>query len=448
MKHSKKIILSSGLLATIGFITSFSPNSMLIGKHSLEVRELASTSPNFTEIQLGEFDKSLAGVKMKVALNSERTRAVYNLEGDICTSCVGIQEVAIAQKDLENIEYLKMVLAKSAMEQIKDKNAKRSQPNATISKLKSDSNMKSSCEMEIEDGLLSCQKDEFLNFVSTCENSKEKSTCYRDAERFFNRYLKRSLTKGLSAPLNSDLFIEAAEIRDDFIRDLPARYDNTIRKQLLVSTSEGVLTRLNQNYNMALMTGGNPGYAATLAKTEMAKEINYQNRYSVGGQLLQSLLSYSEDTKSFDRYSAQSAFFTNFYQPLQKLWMQDHSKGLTQSLPEMPSFDKDTVGLNEGSMTIPRVAPGLQMPDGLSQRRLDANHSRQNIHIINPNLQNNSSRTQPPPRQNWNQPQPNPYWNQTQPAPGQPNQGRIGSNQFFNQGSLNNPQNQAPALRR
>jgi len=445
MKRSTKVIVSSGLLASIGFLTSFNPNSMLIGKNRIDTelseREFASTTPKFTEIELGEFDKSLQGVRMKVALNTERNRAVYNLEGDICTPCVGIQEVAIPEKDIENLEFLKRLLAKSAMEQIKETNAKRrnnSNRFETPPSASAPSESQSQCEMELEDGLLNCQKDEFLGRISKCEDTKEKSTCYREAERFFNRNLRRTLSKGLSSTLSSDLFVEASEIRDDLLTDLPSRFDNSIRRLLIASTSDGVKARLYQTYTMKLMTGGSPGFAATVAKAQMANEINHQNRFSVGGQLFQTLMAYSEDSRSLDSLAAHSLFIQNFYLPLHQLWMQDHSRGLnSQVLPNIISQENtfDQIITTPSADLSPTTPPGLQMPEGLAQRRANPTSTRSKTRIVNPNLTRNQLDPHPLGGQPWNQSVASPHGIQ-HPAQLNRSQGRIGGNQFFNQGNI------------
>jgi len=398
MKHSTKIAIASGLLASIAVMTSFNPRSFMKTKNVSEPlvqREFASSTPHFTEIQLGEFDKSLEGVRVKAALNAARDKAVYNLEGDICTSCVGIQEVAVDPRDIENIEFLKRILAMKAMELIREKNALRKSPttnSGASARLLTHSNesFKTNCEMEIEDGLLSCQRDEIMDMISKCEDlAKERATCFKNVDRYFARFFKRNITKGLSAPIGSDLFIEASEIRDDLIRDLPSRFDNTIRSQLISSTSDGVLARLNQNYNMALMTGAAPGFAATQAKAQMANELNFQNRFSVGGQLLQSLLAYAQDSKLTDIYVAQTWFYQSFYNPLMKIWMQDHSKGFSTEFNT--HVTQNSTLIDGGNREIPTAVPGLQMPEGLAQRRTSPQATRQDLRIVNPNLNSSNS---------------------------------------------------------
>lgn len=395
MKHSTQFLLSGGLLAAVGLLTSFNPQSIWIAKHDsglvLNERHFASTSlPN--RIDLGDHAQDLGNFSVSVSWSQDKKRASMivnkdNTQGTICTECVAISDFTAANLDLDDVAHLTSILAQHAVNEIRAKNAARTstttKATAATPKDKSPDKFESECEMEIEDGLLTCEKDELMAAIELCDGlsvKSERNTCYKKVDRFFTSHLRRSLNKGLGASVQSELYIEASEIRDDLIRDLPSRFDRSIRSQLLTSTADGVRDRLNQNYSLALMTGATPGYAATWAKSQMANEINFQNRFSVGGQLLSSLVEYSEDSKSLDLTSANALFFQTFYNPLQKLWLEDHSKGLELAHPAMPTQDiytTPTVTSTSQVQAQPRVvAPGLQIPDGAAYRRSNSNSSR------------------------------------------------------------------------
>jgi hypothetical protein len=226
------------------------------------------------------------------------------------------------------------------------------------------------CEdFDLDSGLIECQRDHFLDLIEKCDGEKgqKKTSCYKKAEKFFKDDLRKSLSKGLSQPIESDLFTEASEARDDLIQEMPSHFDR-IRTELLRITQVGTTARLHQNYHSALIAGATPGYAATIAKNYMTFETNFHNPNSVGGQLLSSLLDHTEDSKTLSPRLAQLLFYQNFYSPLQQIWSQDHSKGFETT--ELHNFNLDSsLDFSQVPGLRTASAPGLSLPNNFVQVR-------------------------------------------------------------------------------
>lgn len=319
---------------------------------------------SYGEIELGEFDQSLKGVKVRYALNGSSTVASYNLEGEstgVCNTCVGIQEMPIKKEDLSQIEFFKRALAKHALENIEKKSARKPQAPTTNEKPKGTSiDLATSCDMEIADGLLSCQRDELKALVEKCQTSegKKDNKCITNAQAFYRKHLQKNLMNGLSSGTNSELFNEAQEVRDDLIAELPSKFDRTIRADLINLTTKGVLSRGERTYNRCLMTGCLPGYAATLAKSQMQSEINPYNRFAVGGRLASALTDYGMSSKSGSPDAMQDVFMSSFYNPVFELVKQNSEKGMRFNLIGSTDGFVGEVGPNGQPQ-----APGLQTPN-------------------------------------------------------------------------------------
>ena len=309
--------------------------------------------PKYTEFSLGEFDPSLSQVRLKAAISSEQKKAIYNLEGDICSNCIGLVEVPIAASELENLEFLKRQLAKSALEQIraqKINDSKKTNPS------KSTPVNSALCDQDLEDGKLSCVKDHLLEVSSQCESLKEQSKagkkqslvegreqkkaaaeCRKQVLQIYRKELRPSLNQALSYPSGSELYNEALETLSDLIRDLPSGFDSSIRKDLLILSQQNALSKTYQNYELSKNLGAAPGYAATLAKQQLAFEMNHYSPMSLGGTLWRALQEYASDSRTMTHHQALVSYQQLFYQPLFKFWMEDHRNGLSpmQAFPSL-----------------------------------------------------------------------------------------------------------------
>lgn len=386
MKTSTKHLLYVGLLSTLGFSLSFNPESTKIAKHdsnAIQSFEFASsddgtkTDPNLNSrirINLGEYDNKYAGVEVVADLSQERAKANYSILGsrDICDECSGISTVTLNQKDFENFNFLRSELARVAIEQIRKGSDKKSDDNKKLSNSKTN-RLESECDGELEDGILICHADELTALADGCDDleRKEKVACYTQVDRYFSKYLQRNLSTALGRHTSSAIYTEAKEVRDDLIAGLPSRFDNSIRAKLLQMSAGGVLQRTQQNYQMAIMTGAQPGFAATQAKMLMMNEMNFQNPYSVGGELRAALNNYINLGDIDNPQALSQMFLQSFYQPLQSFWMQDHKDGFKNgTIDTYIGTHMPTLNDNSGLITVPGLAtPGRVMPDGLAGRR-------------------------------------------------------------------------------
>jgi len=350
--------------------------------------------PKYTEFSLGEFDPSLSQVRVKAAISTEQQKAIYNLEGDICSTCIGLIEVPIAPGELENLEFLKRQLAKSALEQIRaqkpvdSKKSTKSHPNRLESPL---------CDQELEDGKLSCLREGLLEMSSQCESLKEQAEdnkkqnssevreqkksvteCRRQVLQFYRKEVRPSLSRGLSFPSGSELYNESLETLSDLMRDLPSSFDAAIRKDLLSLSQQSALTKTYQSLELAKSLGATPGYAATLAKQQLAFEMNHYSPMSLGGTLWRSLQEYATDSKTMTSQQALLSYQQLFYQPLFKFWSEDHRNGLSP-IQAFPTLLQPELSLEQqlemGPLTpnnssalqgLPSV-PGLQQQNGIPQ---------------------------------------------------------------------------------
>lgn len=370
-----------GLFATVGFSLSLSPiNSNPIAHNSHSPLEYVSIrQPSSEEFDLGEFNTKYKGIRVKSAISKESNKALYHLEGRICTDCVGVNEVTLDKGDTNNIDFIKMALAKSAIELLEQKTKANKDFAKTTSnptpksniKPKAISNFESLCDDEDKEGLMTCIKEEFLDLVEECENididavevtaadkaeretqkkelkklKSQKTICLNNAEKFYSKNLKKLIDQGLRSPVDSTTYLEAVETRDELISDLPERFDNSIRAKLVSSTTNGVLEHAYQNYQMATLMGAKPEQAAAQAKLIMLNEMNYQNPFSAGGLLYNSLLDYSATSSTLSQSQAQTLFSQSFHIPLYNFFNKDHKNGITPLSPlnDIPSGNMPTL---------------------------------------------------------------------------------------------------------
>lgn len=395
--------LVSGLLLSLGFSLSWNPENTLIARYetlplgSVELasdggetidyvtprtqREADRTAPapvpaapapaarlpeppapaaratelTLRQFSLREYDSSLAGVNVRLAIDGTETGGkrtiMYQVEGDICGTCVGIRNLTVSNENLNNMEFLKMTIAQDALQRIKDTNARRKEETAKETAAKKDE-FESSCSMDLKDGLIDCQKSELLDLANKCNDltkATEKSACVRKAERFFSSKMVNNLRKGLSAMPGSELFEEAVAARDELITDLPSRHDESIRKVLVALTTTGIFNRTQAVYDMAILSGLSPQLAATQAKAVLQSQGN-----QLGGFLRNSLMTYGQD--SGDAFAMQRLFMTAYQNPLLEFIKKDHANGL--SFPNSDLILGGTTGL--GNESIPTLIPGLQ----------------------------------------------------------------------------------------
>lgn len=347
-------------------------------------------SEDVLNINLSEYDPNLTGTQVTATFSGNE--ALYHFtktEATVCSDCVsGIKTVTLSQASLENTQHIKMIIAKAAMEELKKNKSSSPQATKTASTKASDfkAQLKTDCDRDLDEDYLSCLNDEFTEHLEICsaidvdpliladkktpegqqqreqlrKAKLEKNNCNRQGKGFFSRYLKSELLKSLSSDLTSETYSKAIDIRDNLLIDLPKEFNNDIKKDLITLSQSGVLQRTYNIYDQLVSQGNTPGYAATLAKNQLALEIRPQAN-STGGQLLSALRSSSLTEEGNNLIEAQKIYFSQFYEPLNKFYLEDHTKGFTT----MADRTRDTLNTD---LDIPRIE-NKDLPQGISDRR-------------------------------------------------------------------------------
>ncbi len=353
----------------------------------------------FGEIDLGEADPQNVGTRVRYARNQDKI--VYRIEGvGVCSDCIGVQTTTITGTDLTDLTSLNKAIAKHAIDRLREVNPSRpgpagsTRPNAT--------DVETNCNQDLKDGLIACQTDELKALLEKCTSmparatAAEKSACFKRVDSFFRKHLAKNMQRGLNAQINSELYIEARESRDELLADLPSRYDDTVKQQLSAMTTQGVLRRAEAYNNIIqaqcqMMMGNGvqgqfgqqqfgpqqfgpgpslPGqgqfrqqqfgqqqvqqqpancttYATNQAKSLMINEL----QFTTGPQLRNALLEANIDG---DSMSLQQMYMSTFHNPLMNVWNQNSQNGINWSQAQL------TPGLqNPGLQT-----PGLQNHGG------------------------------------------------------------------------------------
>ena len=346
----------------------------------------------FGEIDLGEADPQNVGTRVRYARNQDKI--VYRIEGvGVCSDCIGVQTTTITGNDLTDLSSLNKAIAQHAIARLREVNPSKPGPAGPARPNAND--VETNCNQDLKDGLIACQTAEVKELLAKCNSmparatAAEKSACFKRVDSFFRKHLAKNMQKGLNAQINSELYIEAKESRDELLADLPSRYDDTVKQQLSAMTTQGVLRRAEAYNNvvqaqcqMMMGNGGQtqgnfmpqqqqqfgpgpslPGqgqfgqqqfgqqqfqqqpancatYAANQAKSLMINEL----QFTTGPQLRSALLDANVDG---DSMSLQQMYMSTFHNPLMNVWNQNSQNGINWSQAQL------TPGLQ---------TPGLQTP--------------------------------------------------------------------------------------
>ncbi|MCS6838880.1 MAG: hypothetical protein NZ480_08545 [Bdellovibrionaceae bacterium] len=317
----------------------------------------AQNQPDFT-IDLSTYDTSTKA-KINVKINSDKTKALYSLEGGICEKCNPIEEVTINPDDAKDFEYLRMLLAKTALEKLrndteKKKESAKKEEGKRIKRMGT-SEVTTLCDIDSEEdehGILTCLKDELSELINECNNisisptdsenreqvaearkeeRKKKHECFKKAEAHYHRFMRPKLKQALMNSRNLyGMDFEIEGIQRELFTDLPRKFD-FIRMDLLHLNRNAVIHRTQLNYQWALSSGATPSYAAVLAKQYLASEMNPYNWSSTARSLVNNIQEFAK-TNSVQKDLPQwmQRYNLTFHMPLFNFWMTDHSRGIIQ----------------------------------------------------------------------------------------------------------------------
>lgn len=319
MKNARSLLML-GLIGALGANLSWNPELFLVSREDYKTLGLsqeiqfASTdtaAPNATgEVDLSRFDSSMDGVKIDYTIiDRDGNKSVrYYLKGNVCTDCWKVQAPAISQENFANMELLQRALAESAIAEVKKG---RATPGAEVAKeddKKKDDKPKrrkpevtSECDEDEVADQISCEKDELQAIMDNCSSDVDEDTgsrrrqrnergtrreaCVKKAHAYYKKFLQKSIKEGLAAGANSDEYAAAVDARDALISEMPKKFDNTIKKDLVTVTAQGIIVRARDRYNAVLRMSKDQTTAANAAKTMILNE----TYGSTGMQLCQSL---------------------------------------------------------------------------------------------------------------------------------------------------------------
>ena len=326
MKNSTRYFLMLGLMGALGANLSWNPELFLISREDYKTMGLtqelqfASTdtaAPNATgEVDLSRYDRSMEGVKVDYTIiDRDGNKSVrYYLKGNVCSDCWKIQAPAISQDNFQNMELLQRALAEAAIAEVKKG---RATPGADVAAADKDKDknkedkpkrrrapeVTSECDEDETSDQIACEKDELQAIMDNCSSSvddeetgsrrrkrEERSTrreaCVKKAHAYYKKFLQKSIKEGLSAGTNTDEYAAAIEARDSLLSEMPKKFDNTIKKDLVTTTAQGIVARARDRYNAVLNMSKDQTTAANAAKTFILNET-----YGATGQRLCASLS-------------------------------------------------------------------------------------------------------------------------------------------------------------
>lgn len=321
MKNQSRNLLMLGLIGTLGASISWNPEFMLIARQDYiqssatqEIMMASETAPaNQTgQVDLGQFDKSKAGIKVDyTVIDRDGNKSVrYYLKGVDCTNCWQVQAPTLSAENFANAELLQRALAENAIAKVDagkpapgaddkaDKDAKKPRRNnkpKVTSECDEDSNAdQMSCEREELQAILdNCDEEDTTADEDTGSRRRDRNTsrreqrlsrrdaCSKKAQAYYNKFLQKTLGEGLKSGNRSEDYAAALDIRNSLLRELPEKFDATIRKDLVDLSTEGVKKRALDQYNNMIAAGQGEETATLAAKTHLLNETYGQTGMSL-----------------------------------------------------------------------------------------------------------------------------------------------------------------------
>lgn len=323
MKNSKNLfsarsVLMFGLLATLGFSLSWNPEHFTMsryeiasGDHGSGFIELASRDPAETTpanvpktavvqtkadeaIDLGEYSGDFKGAELHIIEKSGDKVRYYvkdkNSKEPVLKAGTWekILEVKFDDKTLGNQNLLKHALAKEALKALKDEllpvasAESKAAPKERFQRKKSAPELANVCDKAYDEDQLDCESSEMIKLTEACsssglafapvkegESKRERAKSARDhcekmAKVYYDKYLKKTLQEGLKASKDSSFYEKALETRKELLANLPEKYGDAIRKDILRSSVVGILERSNEVFNAAMNQSNNNEQASRM----------------------------------------------------------------------------------------------------------------------------------------------------------------------------------------
>lgn len=328
MKNSNRYFLMLGLMVALGANLSWNPELFLVSREDYKTLGLATQELQFAsstsetapahatgEVDLSRYDRSMDGVKLDyTVIDRDGNKSVrYYLKGNVCTDCWRVQAPAISQDNFANMELLQRALAEAAISEVKKGRATPGSDVAAAPKPEKDKDkperrrppqLTSECDEDETADQIACEKDELQTIMDNCSSSVDeedtgsrrrrqreergnrREACVKKAHAYYKKFLQKSIKEGLSAGANTDEYAAAVEARDALISEMPKKFDNTIKKDLVTVTAQGIVIRARERYNAVLRMSKDQTTATNAAKTYILNET-----YGATGQRLCSSLS-------------------------------------------------------------------------------------------------------------------------------------------------------------
>lgn len=434
MKNYSRYFMMLGLLGCLGANLSWNPELFLVSREDYKTMGLpqqemqfASRSETATEersevaapdatgeVDLSRFDRGMDGVKIDyTVIDRDGNKSVrYYIKGNVCTDCWKVQAPVISQDNFSNMELLQRALAEAAIAEVKKG---RATPGSDVvredtkpkdkDKPKKQDPITSECDEDENADQIRCEKDELQAIMENCSASSDdeeivgsrrrelrekrgtrREACARKAQAYYKKFLKKSIKEGLAAGVDSDDYQAAIESRDALLEEMPKKFDNTIKKDLVTTTAQGIVTRARDRYNAVLRMSKDQTTATNAAKTYILNETYGANGMnlckSLSGENCMMAMNNPMQRSMLETNNSNFRLFTeNFETRLQQIatyqgnslpFDQVLNGEITDGIPQLNALVPDiyaarTAGQRQSAQPVPGTGqPTLQIPFGLT----------------------------------------------------------------------------------
>ena len=362
-------LLWAGLL-TLGF---FLGAWMLAQPHRGGSTTLPSEAPvSSYDIDLKECASDLSGLHLHGQVNRGGTRVHYQLEGTVCSECIGLRDQPFRPENVGHLDKLCASLPEKTLENIRA--ARELGPQIQdIKKALAIRAEDTHCRTESDSNKPTCQADELKKRADLCEqipNEGDAAAQYRQCvakvEKHFQLFLAKSLLRDLSRNEDSHdnvtRLAQAARLRDDLITNLPSSYDQGIRDTLVRMSAMGQLNQARAREETLQAQGSSAAQARSATQSWLRRDSDVSDRTTSAFDLYDSLSQYGATRMGADPLAMQLLFQQNYQMPLQNYLQPGLSSGW--GLSAQPT------GLVPGTMVDAQgrmLAPGLQAPGAVTQ---------------------------------------------------------------------------------
>lgn len=442
MKNYSRYFMMLGLLGCLGANLSWNPELFLVSREDYKTMGLPTQEMQFAsrtdaaaperselasgatgEVDLSRFSKDMEGVKLDyTVIDRDGNKSVkYSLKGNVGTDAWKLQTPAISQDNFVNIKVLQLALAEAAIDQVKkgratpgsdivriddkDKNKHKNKPKRTQPKITSE------CDEDETSDQIRCEKDELQAIMDNCSSANEddeevgsrrrkvleergergergskREACTKKAHAYYKKFLQKSIKEGLSAGTNTDEYEAAIEARDSLLAEMPKKFDNTIKKDLVSTTAQGIVVRARDRYNAVLRMSKDQTTAANAAKTfilnetygatgmNLCRSLSGENcAMAMNNPMQRSMLESNNSnfrifTESFETRLQQIATYQGTSIPFDAVINGEFSGDIPQISPLVPDiYAARTAGQRQSAQPIPGTGQGaLQIPFGLT----------------------------------------------------------------------------------